>query len=390
MHRNSPSITEVWALADAAKNYARTHIVRSAATIENNNLSTNYFNALYFNIYLELRPYIKAAIAQDFLEDNISIKEYENIIHFSSKFSLGNGEELCLQAIDYILQFSSISAEFFYITGSGSFHSFSETEHYPFVVINRNSNSLIGNPLTWGKNCVICDPLASEIYYAADCFSKLKKCYLGVDARNHVENFDVSKHGLFVVPTFATQYLQDNRRGVYLINTFVRKTTSLTNIIKSYNAKLNVLLERLQNEYGAIGIKQAIVEKKITDVNRLIANINTIINTFNILMNNEEKTSDVFFQSAYLSPDILKDFMMAFELEQKTNCKIDYRKTKSILNPVFKKIMRDIFVETRFAKNEMEILSQNYHCKLFPDIATKKEVNTCMHSLNQTMGFKLR
>jgi hypothetical protein len=205
LNENESYYNKIFKLAENANCYANSQIFLISTHIKNNdfllNGETKYFYALCDKV-TNLRKRTKdlfeqAQENQSFIsldEDDV-IKNYEIKITESAKSSLGNCAELTYQAFDFILNTNSDvnNAEIYEIIGK---KNPMDGDHV-FLVLNRDPNSDPSDPMTWGKNAIICDPWAKTVFPASEYLLKLKNYYYDKDSltnKNCIEDFNPEKH----------------------------------------------------------------------------------------------------------------------------------------------------------------------------------------------------
>ena len=176
------SYTDILTIANKSKAYARSQILKSSTALENNDSPKEYFDAIDSAVTKDIRSLIhqQTNLQSNRLEKNKDVIYYENVIHVTSKYSIGNCYELALQALDYVLNTTNIDAEVYSIMGG----------NHCFLVLNRDKDSNPSNPETWGSNAVICDPLANKAYQAKEYHTKLNTLYRSAD-KNCMDDFEV-------------------------------------------------------------------------------------------------------------------------------------------------------------------------------------------------------
>lgn len=200
------------ALAHAAKDYARQQIVLSSNSPENNLITEDQQHYLRIGLYgskykessLGVRDVIQSEREKRIARGEDKNLAYHNsIVAVTSKYSLGNCQELAHQALEYILKnHKNIRAELFRM----------QNGDHVFVVINRKSKSDPANPLTWGSNAIICDPWMNIIFHASESATKLKSYYYDLLSDRHtLENYDKSKHTLETM-IYNTDELRPKKR----------------------------------------------------------------------------------------------------------------------------------------------------------------------------------
>jgi hypothetical protein len=251
--QKDPKLKNTIKLAKEALNYARKQIIKGSTQIENNIFlekgKIEYFDSLNKGID-DLRDYafdlFKDSIQEPKsifieLEKDILIRNYEHKIYISSKFSIGNCEELALQAFDYILYKSTgiFNAEIFRIDGGD----------HAFLVLNRDPDSIPSDPKNWGPHAVICDPWANKVYNASEYLSKLKNFNSVYDKdtkimKNGIESFNSKIHTLEPKDELNISYFNEHRN---------------INVLKiAFNEKLDIieitlpLLNASKNECDAV------------------------------------------------------------------------------------------------------------------------------------------
>jgi hypothetical protein len=128
---------------------------------------------------------------------------YKSVIAVTSKYSLGNCEELATLVLHYILlNAPGVYAETYEIR---------EGDHQ-FVVLNRDPYSKADDPSTWG-NAIICDPWANEAYSANECVGRLKTYHWDQQENLHkTELYNPKKHILMPSLYFNTSILRSELR----------------------------------------------------------------------------------------------------------------------------------------------------------------------------------
>jgi hypothetical protein len=203
-------------IGKAANKYARSQIIKGGTQLENNKLDPDYLHHLKKGVEEGSKvPGWKGFGVKDIIEDEAQrrVKKgekpafayYNSIISVTSKYSLGNCNELAVQALDYILRHApDISAEVYKIEGGD----------HAFLVLNRDPSSAAEDPNTWGPNAVICDPWTNEneVYPAKECFTRLKSYYWDENENCHkTERYDPEKHFLMPSEYFNTIILRPSK-----------------------------------------------------------------------------------------------------------------------------------------------------------------------------------
>lgn len=278
------TLEETLIIGQKACQYASRQILHGCTDLKNNELEFEYYRSHVFGIvHLRSRVNKEVKIAQniDALFLPLMLREYDNRVLMSSKYSLGNCHELAYQALDYILQNEAedLNADVFKISGGD----------HVFVVLNKDPKSDCQNPGKWGPGAVICDPWAKKVFPAQDYLSKLKN-YKGKNffisvaelvngkSWNRIEDFNPSKHRLdFLIidgSPCTVSNIRAMRKDQKIIKTkFATMLNNFKSCLNEYKCCLEKEKNRLQARYGANDFKAAIILNKIPVIERLIRQI---------------------------------------------------------------------------------------------------------------------
>src|SRR5207253_7687607 len=158
----SKDYQRTWQMAKEANAYARSIILKGSTQLENNELAAEYFQHLRRgvegNSYARIKnPGSKEIGMRDIMDEEMTrrinngeselLAIFYSVITVSKKYSVGNCYELSFQALDYILNHApDIKAELYQV----------ENGDHAFLVLNRNEDSFMEDPLTWGENAIVC------------------------------------------------------------------------------------------------------------------------------------------------------------------------------------------------------------------------------------------
>lgn len=220
------------------------------------------------NYQMGIREAAEREATFDLLEKNSMIAEYECVIEVTSKYSLGNCQELAMQAFDYILRHtdSTLNAEIFYISGGD----------HVILVLNRNPASDPADPLSWGEHAVICDPWANKVYKASDYKTHLENFYSN-GKYNHTQPFDHERHTLRPDKFLNTAYVRKERSVSNLHEAFFTELDALKEKLNSYQADLDIEKNRLITKYGHNDKKALILARKYTVLTQAIDEIDQVM-----------------------------------------------------------------------------------------------------------------
>ena len=189
------------------------------------------------------------------------VRYHESVVAVTSKYSLGNCDELATQAFEYVLNHDNISAEKFRIAGEGGDHV--------FVVINRDPSSDPNDPLSWGENAVICDTWAAneadQVYPASEYKTHLKNFYHR-DGKNQVEPINLKQHQLIPVSNYNTAYFHNQRTISNLKDVFLEETWALCTRLQQCVDGLEKEKIRLEGKNGQQAPKIEVLSKKIKQI----------------------------------------------------------------------------------------------------------------------------
>lgn len=243
-------------IAKKACEYARERILLGSTQVENNNLPEWQKAHLFQGVHKDLRPRIQDPFIQ--IEDD-TVDDFEGTIFYTTKYSLGNCYELALQALDYCLMENEkaeekVRAEVFRLKGGD----------HVFLVIGRRYGSLENDPKTWGDDAVICDPWANKYYPAKEYLQKLRDFY-SVKNENFTKPFSHKTHQFEVVSDMNTNYLAAQRNWQNISKNFQKKCIDLLGILRTYEKKLIIMREKLENE----GKNYSILDAKINKIKEI-------------------------------------------------------------------------------------------------------------------------
>jgi len=268
------SLDQVLQYAMEAKAYAQSQIKKGSTWLQNNSLSDEYFDFLKKGIgeYSGgVRDEMREQFCQDILEEDRIVAYYESTICVSSKYSLGNCEEMAFQALDYILNnvHFNINAEVYWL-GNGD---------HAFLVINRDQCSNPRDPKTWGAAAVFCDPWADKVFNAKEYLLNVKNFYRYGNI-NAINGFNPSKHFFEQKDRFSVHYLRSKRSASNLKASFFEKSKHLINMLNHFKAKISKEEKRLKEKYDHNAEKILIISYQIKLINQSFININKITNKF--------------------------------------------------------------------------------------------------------------
>ncbi|MBV9575943.1 MAG: hypothetical protein JO149_04915 [Gammaproteobacteria bacterium] len=283
------SLEETLEYAIKAMEYAQLQIKKGATQVSNNELAPDYFSALNKGVTQGTRILIKkdykAKIKNDVFNKQKALAYFESVIKFSSKYSLGNCNELALHALNYVLndKTTTMQAEV-YIIQDGD---------HVFLVLNRDADSKEDNPMTWG-NAVICDPWSNKIYPAKDYLTELAD-FKRINGKNTALPIN-EKTRLKQKEDVNTQFLKPLMTIENLKNIFLTETELLLSYVKSYDKSLKLEEIRLKEKYGDQHGKVLILAEK----RQLIkASLKTMEQNIQALVKKEFK-NDYHFAKAQL------------------------------------------------------------------------------------------
>lgn len=230
--------------AQKAKDYARGIILVSRTSPEENTKEATYKNA--HNACIQHMRSIAMQSWKDplHLESNSRVLEYEAFVTASAKYSIGNCSELCLHVLDYYLKHDpehQTRVELFCLA---------DPSDHVFVVINRERNSDEDNPLTWGKDAFICDPLMNTLYPAEDYKEKLMDFEYELQQNTYIP-FNDAEHHLQAVPGFSSDYLAEHRQVWHLVDCLQQKLNILHSILQTHHDTLQSLQTQMKTVYGS-------------------------------------------------------------------------------------------------------------------------------------------
>lgn len=257
------SLKDNFELAAQAVAYARKIIKKGSTQIENNSLSSDEYDEL-FDFVKEHREFMRSQLQiseSSRIISNERLYRYEKLVALSTAYGLGNCFELSLQAFDFLLsnpKASDTNVEIFDIKGS---------DHI-FIVIGRDPKSDPNDPMSWGKNAVICDPWSSQVYKASEYLTELKGFKRTFDdserALNTLEDFDPTKHQLVTGKgnnySAAEIRILKDKNIPEVIDIFKIKAAYLLDKIPAYKNKL--IRCQLQN-------KTAIISESIENLDKM-------------------------------------------------------------------------------------------------------------------------
>ncbi len=224
-------------LARDAVDYVRSHIKFGLTQTENNQYD--------LQTYLEIK---KTTLAmRDLLKDPDGYPKYVNFLRIDPNYDLfefdwrvgiyketqrGSCSEMAELALSYVAERSpDTRAEVFEIWG------------HVFLVLGRQPNTDENNPLAWGSNAYICDPLLNMAFKASDYQKNLLAWYESPpdkDGRcmNYTEKYDPEKYGkIRAIPTMNTLFLSQRNNPEYLQgmkDIFQKNVSSTLEIFKQY------------------------------------------------------------------------------------------------------------------------------------------------------------
>lgn len=300
------TLEECLAIGASASKYARAHIHKGSSQIENNALEPKYFWALAEGVN-DVRPFIDQLISEKKKQSkttNPDLLTYDTRIEISTKYSLGNCDELAVQALDYVLnQTDDLRAEVFKIQGGA----------HVFLVINRNNPSDPNDPYDWGKNAVICDPWANKVFKASDYKTELKNYYY-LNQKNHIEDFNPDNHTL--VPYHNIMNTDFLREAVkFEINQiksdFRDKLIPIYDSLDSYQSSLSKVKSRLSQMQEPNAAQINILKYKIDQLSDVI---NTIKHEEGLIV--QEKNYRIVKNNISIRfPKIANDAIFAMEFK---------------------------------------------------------------------------
>lgn len=197
-------------IAEKAKSYARSIILKGHTQIENNALTPEYFNHLRKGTKGEEFAGMEGLGTSDIATEEALRRSrngesdilavYNSKLGVSYKFSLGDCDDLALHALDYIVRHvPEMEAELYRIKGGD----------HVFLVLNRDPDSAVDDTSKWGANAVICDPWANEVYPAKDALTRLRNFYFNEkEMKNCTEPYDPDHHFLMPYRDFNTRTLR--------------------------------------------------------------------------------------------------------------------------------------------------------------------------------------
>lgn len=170
--------------------YARTHILKGHTWLD---VTSNDFEEIENAVYTLKGAYIKAPFdsgsSEICIEMDNEIRSFYKKIEECKKAQVGNCAELSWMAMDYLLDhYPEMKGEIFSLSGGD----------HVFFVLNRDPESSVRHPETWGDNAWICDPWANKYYPASKYFTELKGLKIiekdDKFERNLAVDYDVKKH----------------------------------------------------------------------------------------------------------------------------------------------------------------------------------------------------
>lgn len=200
-------------IAKDANKHARSIIIKGSSWTQNNDLDTEYFKHLLRGVEGTYYTKSEEIGMRDIIYDEINrrmksgesevLATFHSVVAVSTKYSLGNCYELSFLALDYILNhFPEMRAELYKI----------EYGDHAFLVLNRDPDSFMDKPHTWGENAIVCDPLANEVYPAKECFDRLRSSFNN-ENENRTIPFDPEEHVLMLVEGYNTSTLREEIRN---------------------------------------------------------------------------------------------------------------------------------------------------------------------------------
>jgi hypothetical protein len=252
----------------AAKEFARRHIIQGSTQLETNQLPI----AEQIKIYAEIkrmRQQIKNLASQSLLGLPQLLNYYYNI-QLTLQSHLGNCHELAVMALKYILDNEpKIDAEIFRIKGGD----------HVFLVVGRDKNSNLSDPLSWGENAYFCDPWADKVYPAKAYKSQLSNyegvtrttqdgCYL----QNAVFPLNESLHSLEPISYYSTSYIRkysEPQEFKLVADLYLSKSKALLGAIAELKTAFENVNTYLLNRYGASN-------QKSVELNSYIGNLATM------------------------------------------------------------------------------------------------------------------
>lgn len=202
---------EVITIAFKALQFARQQILLGDNWLSENGKQTEYQEShkvmmeymresteLLFNQLAPFVPQLSHCILEHYL-----------LLSLSSKFSIGNCQELTHQAFEFVLtHYPSLNAEIFYLKGGD----------HVFLVLNRKANSNTVNPKKWGNAAIICDPWKNKCYFATE-YEQYLQSYLVKNNLRTTEPFDPDRHQILPYEQCNTAFFQAHRKEVLIPQT---------------------------------------------------------------------------------------------------------------------------------------------------------------------------
>lgn len=178
-----------------------------------------------------------------------------NEIYSANCVTAANCQELTLLALfDVTKEYPEVLAEAYCVDGGD----------HVFLAINRDPNSNINDPSTWGKNAYICDPFQGEYFNAMEYKSKLA---VYEEVRNPILDhyvvrsqiqFDDKKHKINPLNNSLTSKNINDIKNIQLIeNAYYSK---LRLMHKTMETLKNRLKKYPENDRTTVGIKKQIDE----------------------------------------------------------------------------------------------------------------------------------
>lgn len=263
---------QIIALAEAASDYANSIILKSS-TMKNSSSIYVANNVRFLDDAIgDIREYVRQlTAAYHKLEPNRYLAHFDATLDICKKFSIGNCYEYACTALMYLYQGNyNVSAELFKLPN----------KDHVFLVLNRDKNSDPKNPLTWGFNCVVCDPFQREksdrVYLSQEYFNK--------NLHHHIPDLQYFNmnllHGDFYEsdlevdsyerpPAITLDYIKNTRSSQLLIEIFEKQIEKNIDLIKNYVTEINDECKNfITSAIGLSNIQNASIENQLMLLSR--------------------------------------------------------------------------------------------------------------------------
>ncbi|MBX9703772.1 MAG: hypothetical protein K2X39_06430 [Silvanigrellaceae bacterium] len=297
-------LSENLKIAELACSYARHHLSNGSTQMENNNLDVDIFEELFKSV-LKMRKKINDRCEKYFFSkqkslQDVSLSNFIIKVIISSSYGLGNCGELALLAFLYILRdYPGKRAEVMDIVNAD----------HTFLVIGREIDSNISDPLSWGEDAVIVDALNDRKYSVLFIEDFLK--YFRSEKQNGIRKNIEIDFKLTDNHTFKTTYDSlsmniDQDMIINLSSIFIEKIKAIQTPLYTFRSSLQIMFNsQVMKLFPAI---QEVLKEKALESRALCVEITNLLNL------EKDRFSKCFFSSYLEKHQIYVELVRKFHL----------------------------------------------------------------------------